>query len=372
MLVPVGSAAAASVPAWKTSLPGGLAQGYSGGGFGSTGTGSGSAGGSTAAPGRQFSSTFSGSGEAINYTGYVPTSYHEGNAVPLVVSLHGCTESAAEFRQLTRWDQLAEARGFIVVFPEQTQRNNYLRCWNWFQSAHMQRASGEPALIAGITQWVQQRYSIDTRRTYVDGFSAGGAMSSVMAATYPDLYAAAAIGSGCEYAASVTCVGRRSSDPGSAGQKAASAMGSHARPMPVIVFHGDQDTTVPATNADQLVSQWETTDDLVDDGAKNGSIAAQPTKVTRGQVPNGRFYTVRSYSDRHGKELIQYWLVNGMGHAWSGGCGCARYSDPSGPDATGAMYAFFTNHPMPKGTMRPLLPVWPPIDDRLISGITGL
>jgi poly(hydroxyalkanoate) depolymerase family esterase len=310
-------------------------------------------------------------GEEINYMGYVPTSYAEGNAVPLVVSLHGCTESADDFRQLTRWDQLADARGFIVVFPEQTLRNNYGRCWNWFQSADMQRGSGEPALIAGITQWVQQRYSIDTRRIYVDGFSAGGAMSSVMAATYPDLYAAAGICSGCEYGATTTCVGDRSLDPGEAGQEAASAMGSHARPMPVIVFHGDQDTTVPATNADQLVSQWVTTDDLVEDGAKNGSIAAQPTKVSQGRVPNGRFYTLRSYSDRQGKELIQYWLVHGMGHAWSGGCGCARYSDPSGPDATGAIYAFFVSHPMPKGAMRAPFPVWPLIDDRRISRILG-
>jgi poly(3-hydroxybutyrate) depolymerase len=124
-LAAVGSAAAASVPARTTSLPGaGSAQSYSGGESGSTGTGSAPASGSIAAPGRQFSGTFSGSDEAINYTGYVPTSYHEGNAVPLVVSLHGCTESADEFRQLSRWDQLAEARGFIVVFPEQTMKNN--------------------------------------------------------------------------------------------------------------------------------------------------------------------------------------------------------------------------------------------------------
>jgi poly(3-hydroxybutyrate) depolymerase len=142
--------------------------------------------------------------------------------------------------------------------------------------------------------------------------------------------------------------------------------------MPVIVFHGDQDTTVPPTNADQLVSQWVTTDDLVEDGANNGSIAAQPTRVSQRRVPNGRFYTLRSYSDSNGKELIQYWLVHGMGHAWSGGCGCARYADPSGPDATGADYAFFLNHPMPKGTMRALFPVWPLIDDRLTSGILGL
>jgi poly(3-hydroxybutyrate) depolymerase len=168
-------------------------------------------------------------------------------------------------------------------------------------------------------------------------------MSSVMAATYPDLYAAAGIGSGCEYAATATCAGYKSADPVQAGQQAYSAMGSYARTMPVIAFEGDQDTTVPPINAVQLVQQWQTTDGL----AKKSSMPTAPTSTTSGTATGGRAYTVSHYGDGNGHELIQSWLVHGMAHAWSGGSSSQQYSDPSGPDETAAMYAFFANHPMP-------------------------
>jgi len=263
--------------------------------------------------------------------------------VPLVVALHGCTQSADTFRQLTNWDRLAEAKNFIVVFPQQDANANYLRCWNFFLPADMNRGAGEPALIAGITRWVQQHYSVDAHRIYVAGLSAGGAMSSVMAATYPDLYAAAGIGSGCEYAATATCAGYRSADPVQAGRQAYSAMGSRARAMPVVVFQGDQDTTVPPINAQQLVQQWQTSDGL----AAKVSIQSAPTSITGGAVTGGHPYAVYHYDGGHGHELIQLWLVHGMGHAWAGGSVSQPYSDPSGPDETAAMYAFFATHPMP-------------------------
>jgi poly(hydroxyalkanoate) depolymerase family esterase len=264
-----------------------------------------------------------------------------------VISLHGCTQTADVFRQLTRWDQLAEVKNFIVVFPQQSQSSNQYSCWNFFQDANMKRDAGEPSYIAGLTQSVEQNYTVDPHRVYIDGLSAGGAMSSVLAATYPDVFAAAGIGSGCEYAATAACAGYQGIDPKQAGQQAYAAMGSHARAMPVIVFEGDQDTTVPPVNAQQVVQQWQVTDDLADDGSANGSIPVQATSATNGQVANGRSYTLTSYSNGHNAELIQSWLVHGMGHAWSGGCSCEQYSDPSGPDETAAMYSFFMNHPMP-------------------------
>jgi poly(hydroxyalkanoate) depolymerase family esterase len=296
--------------------------------------------------GKSISGTFTQAGSSVDYIGYVPSSYKPGTSVPLVVSLHGCTETANDFRQLTRWDQQAEAKGFIVVFPQQSQSSNNLKCWNFFQTAHMKRDAGEPSLIAGLTTQIQKQYSVDTHRTYINGLSAGGAMSSVMAATYPDLYAAAGIGSGCEYAATAACAGYQGIDPAQAAQQAYAAMGSHARPMPVIVFEGDQDTTVPPVNAQQVVRQWQITADLADDGVANRSVPDGATNVTRGQVPNGHSYTVTTYSDGH-QELIQSWLVSGMGHAWSGGCSCAQYADPAGPDETAAIYAFFSNHHLP-------------------------
>jgi poly(hydroxyalkanoate) depolymerase family esterase len=300
-------------------------------------------GGTGSGKGQTFSGTYSGTGGSRSYTGYVPSTYKSGTAVPLVVVLHGCTQNSDVMRQLTRFDQLAEAKGFIVVFPEQPSSANIQSCWNFFQDAQMHRGSGEPALIAGITQYVQQHYTVDTKRTYVAGLSAGGAMASVMGATYPDVYAAIGVGSGCEYDASATCAGYQSTDPTTAAKAALQAMGSFARPMPVIAFQGDKDTTVPPVNADQLVQQWTLTAALA---AGSNAPLSGPAKTEDGQVPNGRSYTIKYYDDVAGDSLVEYWTVHGMSHAWSGGCSCEQYSDPQGPDETAAMYAFFSTHPM--------------------------
>jgi poly(hydroxyalkanoate) depolymerase family esterase len=304
-------------------------------------------GGATPGKGTSFSGTYTNAAGSRAYRGYVPSTYKAGTPVPLLVVLHGCTESADVFRQLTRFDELAEAKGFLVVFPEQPKSANNQNCWNFFQDAQTHRGTGEPSLIAGITDWVGQHYSVDSHRIYVAGLSAGGAMASVMAATYPDVYAAIGIGSGCEYAATATCAGYKSADPAAAAQAAYKEMGTRARAMPVISFSGDKDTTVPPVNADQLLQQWQLTADLADDGATNGSVLSKPTSTISGQVPNGLSYTVRSYGDAQTNELVQYWVVNGMSHAWSGGCSCQPYAEPKGPDATAAMYAFFVKHPMP-------------------------
>jgi len=301
--------------------------------------------GASAAQGRLLTSSYSDTAGTLSYEVYVPGAYVPGTPVPMVVAMHGCTENADEFRQLTRFDQLADARNMIAVFPEQNANANAGNCWNWFKGEHMQRGAGEPALIAGIAQRVRDQYSIDPHRIYVAGLSAGGAMASVMAATYPDVFAAAGVGSGCEYGATATCTGYRSIDPEAAGEQAYKAMGAQKRVVPVIVVHGDQDETVPLVNSEQVVAQWVVTDDWADDGARDGSVPVAPTGVTEGAVPNGRSYTIARYADGHGGELLEYWVVHGMAHAWSGGCSCQQYADPSGPDETTAMYDFFMSHP---------------------------
>jgi poly(hydroxyalkanoate) depolymerase family esterase len=299
------------------------------------------------AGGESFTGSYTGSAGTRAYRGYVPSGYVAGEALPLVVVLHGCTQNAQVMEALTRFSELAEARHFIVVYPEQPSSANPQKCWNFFKDAHVHRGSGEPSLVAGITKWVQDHYTVDAGRTYVTGLSAGGAMASVMGATYPDVYAAVGVGSGCEYAATATCAGYKSADPALAGKAAAAAMGEHARPMPVITFQGDKDTTVPPVNAEQLISQWLRTADIADDGAFNSSVPVVPVKTVEGQVPGGRSYTERFYDDALGDELVQSWVVHGMTHAWSGGCSCEAYADPKGPDETAAMYDFFTAHPMP-------------------------
>jgi poly(hydroxyalkanoate) depolymerase family esterase len=300
-----------------------------------------------AAQGQLVQGTYSDAAGTLNYEVYVPSTYVPGTPVPLVVALHGCTQTAAGFRTLTRFDQLAEAKNLIVVLPEQNATANSTNCWNWFQSQHMQRGAGEPSLLAGITQRMREQYSIDPHRIYAAGFSAGGAMASVMSATYPDVFAAAGVASGCEYGATAACAGYRSTDPGTAGKQAYDAMGAQKRVVPVIVVHGDQDDVVPLVNSQQVIAQWQVTDDWADNGARDGSIPAAATGIAEGAVPNGRSYTVARYADAHGGDLLQYWVVHGMAHAWSGGCSCEPFADPSGPDATVAMYDFFMSHAAP-------------------------
>ena len=291
--------------------------------------------------------SYSNAAGTLAYKLYVPATYRAGTAVPLIVALHGCTETADKFRTLSRFDELAADKNFIVVYPEQPSSRNYMSCWNWFQGAHQSRGSGEPSLIAGITSQVKQRYDIDPKRVYVTGLSAGGAMAEVMAATYPDVYAAAGVGSGCEYTAGAACAGWRSADPEQAGRAAYKAMGSRARPMPFVVFQGDADRTVPPINAEQLVRANQVAADWADDGQENGSVPAAPTKVINGQFPGGRSYTTSYYSDGKGHELGQFWLVHGMGHAWAGGDPSQQYADPTGPNESAAMYDFFMSHPAP-------------------------
>jgi poly(hydroxyalkanoate) depolymerase family esterase len=308
-----------------------------------------------AASGSLTSGDYSGAEGSLHYELYVPSSYQAGSSLPLVVALHGCTQSADQLRQLTHWDALAEAKGFIVLFPQQDAANNPLTCWNFFQDGSMHRGAGDPARIAAVTSVIENTYNVDPHRVYVAGFSAGGAMASVMAATYPDYFAAIGTGSGCEYSAGATCAGYRSADPTAAAQRAHAEMSTRARPIPFIAFQGDADTTVPPANADQLVQQWLMSDDMADDGAANGSISTTAAKSNFGFSQGGATYTTKTYNDAHGAELAQYWVVRGMKHAWSGGDASQSFSYPSGPDETGAMYAFFANHPAPSLT-RPAMP----------------
>jgi len=207
-----------------------------------------------AAGGTLTDGTYLGAGGSLHYELFVPSRATRDDTMPLVVALHGCTQTGDSFRRLTHWDTLAEARGFAVVFPDQDPAANQLRCWNFFQPGSMHRGGGEPALIAGLAQSVATTHGIDSHRVYAAGLSAGGAMASVMGATYPDVFAAIGIGSGCEYAATAACAGYKSADPVQAGQSAYEAMGAFARTMPFIAFEGDADTTVPLEDAQRLAA----------------------------------------------------------------------------------------------------------------------
>lgn len=273
------------------------------------------------------------------YKVYLPKSYDKSKPAPLIVVLHGCTQDPDDVARGTRFNALAEESRFIVAYPEQPQKYNGLKCWNWFDKAHQKRDAGEPGLIASITQRVVNEFSVDPRRVYIAGLSAGGAMALTVAYAYPELFAAAGIHSGIAYAAvgsigdALTVMHGGAPVPGELAAQVVKGMGSR-RTFPAIVFQGKADKSVASINADQIVAQL--------------AESFEPAPLTKlsessGESAGGYHYTRRVYGN--GRPMVEEWIIDELGHAWSGGSKDGTYTDPNGPDAGREMVRFFMEHP---------------------------
>lgn len=274
-----------------------------------------------------------------NYKLYIPSGY-TGQETSLVVMLHGCTQNPDDFAAGTLMNTLAEEQTFLVAYPAQNRGANTSGCWNWFKAADQRRGEGEPSIIAGITAEVLGEYHVNPDRVYVAGMSAGGAMAAIMGAAYPDLYAAVGVHSGLAPGAArdlpTAFAAMQNGGPGAPVDISGS---NTVRSVPVILFHGDRDTTVNPRNAEHLLAQATAG---MRDGTDGSTLLAT---VRRGKVPEGHSYTRVTHRDAKDRPVVERWTVHGLGHAWSGGSALGSYTDPKGPDASAEMMRFFRQNP---------------------------
>lgn len=284
------------------------------------------------APGARFiDGRYSNHAGSRDYKLYIPSGYR-GEALPLVVMLHGCSQSPEDFAAGTQMNAVAEEKQCFVVYPAQTKGANSSKCWNWFNALDQRRDQGEPSLIAGIARQVMDDYPVDERQVYVAGLSAGGAMAVIVGTLYPELFAAVGVHSGLPFASAQDL-------PSALAAMKGGAMPGAARKevpgggIPIIVFHGDRDTTVHPKNGDELIAQ----------GLRSQlqGASAPAASVDAGSVPDGHRYTRTTHRHADGSPLGEHWVIHGAGHAWSGGSQHGSYTDGKGPDASREMMRFF-------------------------------
>ncbi len=225
---------------------------------------------------------------------------------PLVVVLHGCTQTAAGYEVGAGWSTLAERFGFALLMPEQKRANNANGCFNWFEPLDTARGHGEACSIQQMIEQMMKERSIDKRRVFITGLSAGGAMTSVMLAAYPELFAAGAVIAGLPYGIANN-LQEAISGMFQSGHRSAPELGNlirqasnHSGKWPrVSVWHGTADKTVNPLNADHIVSQWL-------------DVHGLPARPMSEDVVDG--YPHRIWGNSDGKNVVESFMITGMAH----------------------------------------------------------
>jgi poly(hydroxyalkanoate) depolymerase family esterase len=277
-----------------------------------------------------------------SYDVYLPAGHRSRTKAPLVLLLHGCLQTPAEFAAATRFTTVADRNGLLLVLPHQEGRHHPQRCWRWYEGRHQRRGAGEPRVLAAITAQVlaeAQRWRVDPGRVYAAGLSAGGAMALALGAAYPDVFAAIGVHSAPAYRSAVSgtqalaaMAGRTAVPPPPAGAPAIA---------PLVVVQGDADTVVRPANGQRIADQW-----LAYRAGATGvdPVSAARTRTDDGHATDGRRWTRTRWYTGRGQRVLELWRIDGLGHAWSGGRPDASYSDPAGPRAGTLMWSFFRAH----------------------------
>lgn len=242
---------------------------------------------------------------ALKMYRYVPDGLPAGR--PVVVALHGCTQNASGYATGTGWTQLADRWGFSVVLPQQQSANNMSNCFNWFQTGDIARGQGEAASIAQMVDRQLADVAGDASRVYVTGLSAGGAMTAVMMAAYPEKFAAGGVVAGLPYGCAqaagspyVCMYVGASQSPAQWGDRVRAARPGYTGPWPVLtVLHGTADSTVKPVNMTDLVEQWTNVHGADQSADVSDTVAGHPHQVFRGPGGNA---------------VVETYSMTGMGH----------------------------------------------------------
>lgn len=308
-----------------------------------------------ASAGEWKEANFEGKEISREYSLYIPTAAKLGAPRPLVLALHGCQNTPEAFSKLANLEEIAEASGTYLLMPRQSRLINFNRCWNWFLPENQERNSGEPGVVMEMLEWVRAKHSVDSKRIYVMGISAGGGMAANILANYPEIFAAGMVGSGTmSGAADGLFTGFKTAKSGSSHDPAKVAFDAWAKlrrkvklptSLPVMVFHGDQDRACNSKNGTQVAEQFLKFNDLLDDGLENGSVGRAPVTTEALQVPDGGYeYTHFGFGRDRDHVVVESYVVHGMGHSWSGGRLDERFNDPRGPSETEITWNFFSRH----------------------------
>lgn len=282
---------------------------------------------------------------------YVPASAARAQPAALVVALHGAKTSAEQFRAATGFDAVAARERFIVMYPDLDGASDLhpLQSWRFYKPAEMRRGAGDAQALAEMTRMVIAGWNVDPERVYLAGTSAGGFMASILAATYPDLYAALSIAEGGGFGVGLLGIGQPVGAsliaPGLSARSAHQAMGAHARIVPMINFQGGRDLAVfPAVGA-QAVEQWLMTNNLVASGDPRSPLPLRPSQtVDVAPVDDGYAYHVDIYRDGNGCRVAEQVRIEPMAHFWPGGSAhpeSAGFTDPRAPSGAELSWAFF-------------------------------
>ncbi|MBC7537511.1 MAG: PHB depolymerase family esterase [Bacteriovorax sp.] len=295
----------------------------------------------------------SGSSFSINgyreYKVYIPSGLTKTHKAHLVVMLHGCEQSAEDFGKGTRISEWAEKEKFVALLPEQNTLYNPFKCWNWVMPYNNLRG-GEPAAIIEMMDAVTNDYNLDKENVYAAGMSAGASMVNILGNCYPERFKALGSQDGTQYYASSTGIDfsdvvlKGASVPSAVAAKTGynCSAGVTKRPaiMPIIIFAGMNSPLMSPIHASQVEDEFKIFNDYLDNGVKDNSYF-KANEVLKVQETNTYGYSLYKTVNKQNVVFIERYMIEKLGHDWSGGISDLEYNDPLGPDATALMVKFF-------------------------------